>query len=114
MSSDYILDNVGAELETQIVASIHTLKRGNKKCGTGELYIDNKINRKEKILETLIQIVMEIELAYGYLKRIKQVKQKLAMKNNLKEDFLNFKGNLIDEFQAMKCFFFVEVKQVKN
>ena len=38
ISFDNIIDPTGTELETIILASIHTLKRGNKKCGTDEAF----------------------------------------------------------------------------
>ena len=36
MSSSYIVDNT--ELQTLISASVQTLKRNNKKCGTKEVF----------------------------------------------------------------------------
>ena len=38
ISFDNIIDPTGTELETIILVLIHTLKRGNKKCGTDEAF----------------------------------------------------------------------------
>ena len=60
-SSSYIVDNT--ELQTLILASIQTLKRNNKKCGTEEVFqlvlesLDSDIDKEsfDKILEFLIK-----------------------------------------------------------
>ena len=59
-SSSYIVDNT--ELQTLILASIQTLKRNNKKCGTEEVFqlvlesldSDTDMESFDKILEFLI------------------------------------------------------------
>ena len=62
-SSSDTIESRRTKLQTLIVASIHTLKRGNKKCGNDEVFqlvsksLENEINREffEENLETLIQ-----------------------------------------------------------
>ena len=62
-SSSDAMESTRTKLQTLIVASIHTLKRGNKKRGNDEVFqcvsesLENEINRDflEEILETLIQ-----------------------------------------------------------
>ena len=62
-SSSDTIESRRTKLQTLIVASIHTLKRGNKKCGKDEVFqlvsksLENEINRAifEENLETLIQ-----------------------------------------------------------
>ena len=41
-------------------------------------------------------------------------KKKTNDKDNLKEDFINFKNYMIGKLETMKSSFFTEVKQVKN
>lgn len=96
-------DTASAKLETLLVASINTLKRGTKKCGTDEVlqimseYIDNKINRKffERILETLTQKqkvkvnCFENRTCVSVTKEDHPNKTKTNVKDNLKEDFIN-------------------------
>lgn len=41
-------------------------------------------------------------------------KEKTNDKDNLKEDFINFKNYMIGKLETMKSSFFAEVKQVKN
>ena len=58
-SSSYIVDNT--ELQTLILASIQTLKRNNKKCGTEEVFqlvlesLHSDIDKESKILEFRIK-----------------------------------------------------------
>ena len=60
-SSSYTVDNT--ELQTLILASIQTLKRNNKKCGTEEVFqvvlecLESDIDKEyfEKIVEFLIK-----------------------------------------------------------
>ena len=114
-------DTTSAKLETLLVASINTLKRGTKKCGTDEVlqimseYIDNKINRKlfERILETLTQKqkvkvnCFENRTCVSVTKKDHPNKTKTNVKDNLKEYFIN-------RWIREKEVFFFELKQVKN
>ena len=115
-------------IESTFVASIHTLKRGNKKCGNDEVFqvvsesLENEINREffEENLETLIQKQQVKANCYGNRtcfsipKEDQTNKTKANETDNIIEDFSNFKTHLIEQFETMKSSFFVEVNQVKN
>lgn len=102
-SSDNIEDTRGAELETLIVALIHTLNKGNKKCGADVVFqvvsksIDNEKNSKffYEILETLAQKQKVEENCYANRTSVSIAKDgqtsktKTNNKDNLKEDFIN-------------------------
>ena len=127
-SSSDTMESMCTKLPTLIVASIHTLKRGNKKCGNEEVFqlvsesLENEINRKffEENLETLIQKQQVKANCYGNRtcfsipKEDQTNKTKASDTDNIIEHFINFKTHLIEQFEKMKSSFFVEVNQVKN
>ena len=117
-SSSYIIDNT--ELKTLILASIQTLKRNNKKCGTEEVFqlvlesLESDIDKQsfDKILEILIKnqkvktgcYANKTCLSIPKEDQIKNIHGK--DKDNLKEDFNNFKNLMINEFESIKYSFF--------
>ena len=121
-SSD-IIDS--AKLETLIIATIQTLKRNNKKCGNDEVFdlvsesLVNQVERKffDKELEVLIkdQKVKSSFCAHRTCLSIsKELQVSMAEKNDLKNDFDNFKNKMINEFDNLKSSFFQEVRSFKN
>ena len=125
-SSSYIVDNT--ELQTLILASIQTLKRNNKKCGTEEVFqlvlesLDSDIDKEsfDKILEFLIKNQKVKTSCYANktclsIPKEDQIKNiHTTDKDNLKEDFNNFKNLMINEFESMKYSFFKEVNSFKK
>ena len=119
-SSDTI-ESTRTKLQTLIVASIHTLKRGNKKCGNDEVFqlvsesLENEIIREffDENLETLIQKQQMKSNCYGNRtclsipKEDQTNKTKANDTDNIIEDFINFKTHLIEQFEKMKSSFFV-------
>ena len=84
--------------------------------------LDSDIDREifDKILEFLSKIktrkqaVAQIKPGYQYLKRIKEKNIQTTDKDNLKEDFNNFKNLMINEFESMKYYVFKEVSSFKK
>ena len=125
-SSSYIVDNT--ELQTLIIASIETLKRNNKKSGTEEVFqlvlesLDSDIDKEsfDKILEFLIKNQKVKTSCYANktclsIPKEDQIKNiHTTDKDNLKEDFNNFKNLMINEFESMKYSFFKEVNSFKK
>ena len=118
-STSDTIESTRTQLRTLIVASIHTLKRGNKKCGNDEVFqlvsesLENEINRKffEEILETLIQKQRVKANRYGNRtclsipKEDQTNKAKANDTDNLNGDFINFKTQSIKQFETMKSSF---------
>ena len=125
-TSSYPVDNT--ELQTLILASIQTLKRNNKKCGTEEVFqlvlesLDSDIDKEsfDKILEFLIKNQKVKTSCYANktclsIPKEDQIKNiHTTDKDNLKEDFNNFKNLMINEFESMKYSFFKEVNSFKK
>ena len=121
-SSD-IIDS--AKLETLIIASIQTLKRNNKKCGNDEVFnlvsesLVNQVEREffDKELEVLIKDQKVKSNFYANrtcLSIPKELQVSMAGKDDLKNDFDNFKIKMINEFDDLKSSFFQEVRSFKN
>ena len=103
-----------------ILASIQTLKQNNKKCGTKEVFqlelqsVDSGIDKEssDKILEFLIKNQKVKTSCYANKTCVSipegdQIKNIHSTdKDNLKEDFNNFKNLMINEFESMKYSFF--------
>ena len=74
-SSRYTVDNT--ELQTLILASLQTLKRSNKKCGTEEVFqlalksLESDIKNFSSKIKKRKQAVMHIKPVYQYQNRIK-------------------------------------------
>ena len=127
-SSSDTIESTRTKLQTLIVASMHTLKRGNKKCGNDEVFqlvsesLENEINREcfEENLETPIQKQQLKANCYvnrtclSIPKEDQKNKTKANGTDNIIEDFINCKTNLTEQFETMKSSFFVEVNQVKT
>ena len=121
-SSD-IIDS--ANLETLIIATIQTLKRNNKKCGNDEVFdllsesLVNQIERGffDKELEVLIKDQKVKSSFYANrtcLSIPKELQVSTTEKDDLKNDFDNFKNKMINEFDNLKSSFFQEVRSFKN
>ena len=122
-SSSYIVDNTG--LQTLILASIQTLKRNNKKCGTEEVFqlvlesLDSDIDKEsfDEILEFLIKNHKVKTNCYANKTCLSIPKEDQTKnihttdKDNLKEGFNNL---MINEFESMKYSFFKEVNSFKK
>ena len=105
MSSDDIIETTRTQSEKVPVVSIHALKRGNKRCVTDEVFqlvldsIDNEKNREfsKEISETLVQKqkvkadCCENRTCLSISKGDQTNKTKTNDKDNLKEDFIDFK-----------------------
>ena len=125
-SSSYIVDNT--ELQTLILASIQTLKRTNKNCRTEEVFqlvlesLESDIDKEsfDKILGFLIKNQKVKTSCYANktclsIPKEDQIKNiHTTDKDNLKEDFNNFKNLMINEFESMKYSFFKEVNSFKK
>lgn len=121
-SSD-IIDS--AKLETLIIATIQTLKRNNKKCGNDEVFdlvsesLVNQVEREffDKELEVLIKDQKVKSSFYANrtcLSIPKELQVSMTEKDDLKNDFDNFKNKMINEFDNLKSSFFQEVRSFKN
>ena len=125
-SSSYTVDNT--ELQTLILASIQTLKRTNKNCRTEEVFqlvlesLESDIDKEsfDKILGFLIKNQKVKTSCYANktclsIPKEDQIKNiHTTDKDNLKEDFNNFKNLMINEFESMKYSFFKEVNSFKS
>ena len=125
-SSSYIIENI--ELQTLILASIQTWKQNNKKCGTEEVFklalesLDSNIDKEsfDNFFEFLIENQKVKTSCYANktclsISKEDQIKNiHTTDKDNLKEDFNNFKNLMINEFESMKYSFFKEVNSFKN
>ena len=123
-TSSYTVDNT--ELQTLILASIQTLKRNNNKCGTEEVFqlvlesLHSDIDKESKILEFRIKNQKVKTKCYANktclsIPKEDQIKNiHTTDKDNLKEDFNNFKNLMINEFESMKYSFFKEVNSFKK
>ena len=122
----YTIDNT--DLQTLILASIQTLKRNNKKQGTKEVFqlvlesLDSDTDKEsfDKILEFPIKN-QKVKTSCYANKTCQSISNEDQMKNihtadkdNLKEDFNNFKYLMINEFESMKYSFFKEVNSFKK
>ena len=121
-SSD-IIDS--AKLETLIISSIQTLKRNNKKCGNDEVFdlvsesLVNHVEREffDKELEVLIKdqnVKSNFYANRTCLSIPKKFQVSMTEKDDLKNDFDNFKNKMINEFDNLKSSFFHEVRPFKN
>ena len=121
-SSD-IVDS--AKLETLIIATIQTLKRNNKNCGNDEVFdlvsesLVNQVEREffDKELKVLIKDQKVKSSFYANrtcLSIPKGPQVSTAEKEDLKNDFDNFKNKMINEFDNLKSSFFQEVRSFKN
>ena len=117
------------ELEMLIIASIQTLKRGNKKCRKDEVFrlfresVDDVTKETfDKPLELLIQnqsVRLNIVRNRECLSLPKE-NQKLREndenqeKHVSMEDIGNFRLEILEEFRNMKSSFLTEVRSFKN
>ena len=117
------------ELEMLIIASIQTLKRGNKKCRKDEIFrlfresVDDVTKETfDKPLELLIQnqsVRLNIVRNRECLSLPKE-NQKLRendenqAKHVSMEDIGNFRLEILEEFRNMKSSFLTEVRSFKN
>ena len=116
------------KLQTLIVASIHTLKRNNKKCGNEEVFeivlesLENDIDRNlfDETLEELVQNQKVKTSCYANRTCLSIPKEhpinnaNTTVNDTLKNDFDNFKNLMTCEFNSMKSSFFKEVNSFKN
>ena len=116
------------KLQTLIVASIHTLKRNNKKCGNEEVFelvlesLENDIDRNlfDETLEELVQNQKVKTSCYANRTCLSIPKEhpinnaNTTVNDTLKNDFDNFKNLMTSEFNSMKSSFFKEVNSLKN
>ena len=123
-SSNDTIEPTRTKLQTLIVASIHTLKRGNKKCGNDEVSqlvsesLENEINREyfDKNLETLIQKQQVKANCYGNRtclsipKKDQTNKTKANNTDNIIEDFINFQNSLDRTIRDNEVLFFCQGK----
>ena len=118
-TSSEIIDS--AKLETLIIATIQTLKRNNKKCGNDEVFdlvsesLVNQVEREffDKELEVLIKD-QKVKSSFKLLSIPKELQVSTTEKDDLKNDFDNFKNKMINEFDNLKSSFFQEVRSFKN
>ena len=125
-SSSYIIENI--KLQTLILASIQTWKQNNNKCGTEEFFklvlesLDSNIDKEsfDKIFEFLINN-QKVKISCYANKTCLSIHKEDQLKNihttdkdNLKEEFNNFKNLMINWFESMKYSFFKEVNSFKN
>ena len=115
-------------MQTLIVASIHTLKRNNKKCGNEEVFelvlesLENDIDRNlfDETLEELVQNQKVKTSCYANRTCLSIPKEhpinnaNTTVNDTLKNDFDNFKNLMTSEFNSMKSSFFKEVNSFKN
>ena len=117
------------ELEILIIASIQTLKRGNKKCGKYKVFrlfrdfVDDVTKETfDKILELLIQNQSVRLYIVGNQECLSLPKESQNLKENnenqeknvLVEDNGNLSLQILEEFSNMKSSFLTEVKSFKN
>ena len=116
------------KLQTLIVASIHTLKRNNKKCGNEEVFelvlesLENDIDRNlfDETLEELVQNQKVKTSCYANGTSLSIPKEhpinnaNTTVNDTLKDDLDNFKNLMTSEFNSMKSSFFKEVNSFKN
>ena len=107
---------------------MQTLKRSNKKCGTKEVFqfvlesLESDIDKEsfDKISELLIKN-QKVKTSCYTSKTCLSIPKKDQINNihttdkdNLKEDFNNFKNLMINEFESMKYYFLKEVNSFKK
>ena len=110
------------ELEVLIITSIHTLKRGKKKCGREDVYIyEISIDGYHKTLNSLIDSKSVVVNTRKNQKCPSMPKDFLTTgneneneENHINEDFNNFKENFLEELNDFKRSFFNEVKTFKE
>ena len=117
------------EQEMLIIASIQTLKRGNKKCVEDEVFrllrdsVDDVTKETfDKLLELLIQNqsvrlnIIENRECLSLPKENQKLRENDENQENpvLMEDIGNFKLQISEEFTNMKSSFLTEVKSFKN
>ena len=117
------------ELEVLIITSIHTLKRGKKKCGREDVYnliresLDYEISKDDyhKTLNSLIESKSVVVNTRKNQECLSMPKDFLTSgneneneENYVNEDFNNFKENFREEFNDFKRSFFNEVKTFKE
>ena len=113
------------ELEVLIITSIHTLKRGKKKCSQEDVYdlvresLDYEISKDDyhKTLNSLIEsksVIVNTRKSQECLSMPKDFftsgNENEGEENHINEDFNNFKESFLEEFNDFKRSFFNEVK----
>ena len=116
-------------LEMLIIASIQTLKRGNKKCGKDEVFrlfrdsVDDVTKETfDKLLELLIQNQSVRLNIVGNRECLSLPKENQKLRENdenqekpvLMEDIGNLRLQILNELRNMKSSFLTEVKSFKN
>ena len=112
-SPDDILD--ATKLQALIVASIHTLKRRNKKCGTDEVFqlvtesVEKDINRKffNETLQQLIENQKVKESCYGNrnclsIPKEDQPKKIETSDNDNKDEYSKFKNQITNKIEEIR------------
>ena len=113
------------ELEMLVITSIHTLKRGKKKCGREDVYnlvkesLDYEISIENfsETLNSLIDsklIIVNTSRNRECLSLPKENENTSENEENHNEVFNNFKNNFLEEFNDSKRSFFNEIKTLKE
>ena len=117
------------ELEVLIITSIHTQKRGKKKCGREDVYdlvresLDYEISKDDyhKALNSLIEsksVIVNTRKSQECLSMPKDFltsgNENEDEENHINEDFNNFKESFLEEFNDFKRSFFNEVETFKE
>ena len=128
----------GKDLETLIVASIHTLKCNNKKCGKEEVFhlvqesVESEVTKEifEERLDALVEShsvkikLLGTRTCLSLPKSNQDSNSKESFDETLasnytlilseNEELIKFKNTITDEFDALKSSFFAEVNSFKN
>ena len=123
-NSQHIIIN-DKELEMIVITSIHTLKRGKKKCGREDAYnlvkepLDYEISIENfsETLNSLINsklIIVNTSRNWECPSLPKENENTSENEENHNEVFDNFKKNFLEEFNDCKRSFFQEGKTLKK